>query len=139
MKLPLLALATAVAVGAAVAETAYPPSVEEDAVRSIHVLSQERWSRLADYRALRRQVELRPEHRDGALYGYRIAELDEDGPLDGLGLRPDDVIVSVNGEPAAPPGPLALVLDYLAFPAHGSVWVEIERDGRRRVLSYLRE
>lgn len=109
------------------------------AARTVHVMSQERYARLADREQLRAQVNVEPVIRDGGVYGYRIAYLRDGGDLAALGLAPDDVIVAVNGRPIDPNGPFVQALDYLDPPFLGSVSFELERRGDRRQVTYVVE
>jgi type II secretory pathway component PulC len=107
--------------------------------RTIHVMSQERYERLADREQLTAQVNLEPVIRDGSVYGYRIAYLRDGGDLAALGLVANDVIVAVNGGPIDTNGPFVQALDYLDPPFLGSVSFELERRGDRRQVTYVVE
>jgi type II secretory pathway component PulC len=121
------------------AETDPLTAARPTAARTVHVMSQERYERLADREQLRAQVNVEPVIRDGSVYGYRIAYLRDGGDLAALGLVANDVIVAVNGGPIHPNGPFVQALDYLDPPFLGSVSFELERKGDRRQVTYVVE
>ena len=67
-----------------------------------------------------------PEARDGKPYGFRLFAIRADGPFAKLGLRNDDVLVSINGLDIATP---EHVLD-----AYGKL-----KTARQLVLGLIRE
>jgi len=81
------------------------------------------------------QVSLEPAVGDGYQYGYRIAWLREGGDFHRLGLRGGDVIVSLNGVPAADPGTFVQAVNGLRGTT--SFALGVERDGVRIDYSYL--
>ena len=73
-----------------------------------------------------------PEVVHGRLLGWRVARLDENGPLASVGLREADVIHAVDGAPAAEPAAFAAAIRALPF-AHAFT-LELSRDSRPLTL-----
>ena len=90
---------------------------------------------LSDRQRIASQVSLEPAVGDGYQYGYRIAWLREGGDFHRLGLRGGDVIVSLNGVPAADPGTFVQAVNGLRGTT--SFALGVERDGERIDYSYL--
>ena len=75
---------------------------------------------------LARSVRVIPDARDGKPFGFRLFAITADGPVARLGLRNDDVLVSINGLDIATP---ERVLD-----AYGKL-----KNAPRLVLGLIRE
>lgn len=90
---------------------------------------------LSDRQRLVSQVSLEPAVGDGYQYGYRIAWLRQGGDFHRLGLRDGDVIVSLNGVPAADAGIFVQAVNGLRGTT--SFALGVERDGERIDYSYL--
>ncbi len=58
---------------------------------------------LGNLALLARWVRVKPEARDGKPFGFRLFAIRADGPFAKLGLRNDDILVSVNGLDTATP------------------------------------
>jgi general secretion pathway protein C len=58
---------------------------------------------LGNLASLARSVRVRPEVRDGKAFGFRLFAIRADVPFAKLGLRNDDVLVSINGLDLATP------------------------------------
>ena len=80
-------------------------------------------------------MSLEPAVRDGMLEGYRVAWLDPEGDFRRLGLRPDDVIVSLNDVPATTPGAFMQAVSGLR--GRSSFRLAVERSGELIGYSYL--
>ena len=63
--------------------------------------------------------------------GVRLAEVSEGGLLAGLGLRPGDIVRSVNQRPVGPERSLGQALAEAAAAGSERVRIEIMRDGAR--------
>ena len=81
---------------------------------------------LGNLGSLARSARVMPEARDGKPYGFRLFAIRADGPFAKLGLRNDDVLVSINGLDIATP---EHVLD-----AYGKL-----KTARQLVLGLIRE
>jgi C-terminal processing protease CtpA/Prc len=90
---------------------------------------------LADLRSLSRAVRIAPEVREGKPSGYKLVWVMTDGPIAKLGLRADDVLVSVNGLDITTPD---RVLDaYGKLRAARRLVLGLVREGRRSTLEYV--
>lgn len=92
---------------------------------------------LADRQRLAAQLSLEPAVAEGHVYGYRVASLDPEGELAGLGIAEGDVITAVNGAPASEPYAFVQTIDALA--GQTAFRIDIERDGVPFALDYLLE
>ena len=90
---------------------------------------------LADRQRLVSQVSLEPAVADSRLYGYRITWLREGGDFHRLGLREEDVILSLNGVRAGNPGIFMQAVNGLRGTT--SFALGVERDGSQIEYSYL--
>jgi len=81
------------------------------------------------------QLSLEPAVRDGWLYGYRVAWLALGGEFYRLGLRPEDVVVSLNKVPASSAGPFMHAVGSL--PGQSSFELTVERSGELIDYRYL--
>ncbi|HRP86602.1 MAG TPA: hypothetical protein PLS34_03670 [Gammaproteobacteria bacterium] len=73
-----------------------------------------------------------PVVEQGRLQGWRVARLDEGGPLAGMGLREADVIHAIDGAPAAEPAAFAAAIR--ALPGVRAFTLELSRDDRPLTL-----
>lgn len=90
---------------------------------------------VSDRQRMASQMSLEPAVRDGMMLGYRVAWLDPDGDFRRLGLRPEDVIVSLNDVPAATPGAFMQAVNGLR--GQSSFHLAVERSGELIGYSYL--
>jgi hypothetical protein len=89
---------------------------------------------LANLRSLSRAVRISPEVREGKPSGYKLVWVQADGPIARIGLRSDDVLVSVNGLDITTPDH---VLDaYGKLKAARVLVLGLVREGRRSTLEY---
>jgi type II secretory pathway component PulC len=89
---------------------------------------------LANLRLLSRAARVAPEVREGKPSGYKLVWVQTDGPIAKLGLRCDDVLVSVNGLDITTPDH---VLDaYGKLKAARLLVLGLVREGRRSTLEY---
>ncbi len=88
-----------------------------------------------DHGRIASQVSLEPDVREGWLHGYRVAWLEPGGDFYRLGIREDDVVISVNGTPASAPGAFMQAVSGLRGQA--AFQLTVERDGRLIDYSYL--
>ena len=76
-----------------------------------------------------------PEVRDGMLSGYRVAWIDPGGDFRRLGLKEDDVIVSLNDVSAARPG--AFMQAFNGLRGQPGFHLSLERSGALIGYTYL--
>jgi S1-C subfamily serine protease len=88
-----------------------------------------------DRRRAPSQMALEPEIRDGMLSGYRVAWVDPGGDFRRLGLKEDDVIVSLNDVSAARPG--AFMEAFNGLRGQSSFHLALERSGALIGYTYL--
>ncbi len=81
------------------------------------------------------QITLVPEVADNRLTGYRVSYLAPDGDLAGMGIRENDLILSVNGAPASEPAGFMRSIDSLAEQSAFSI--QIAREDRFVSLDIL--
>lgn len=81
------------------------------------------------------QLSLEPAVRGGSLYGYRVVWLERGGDFYRLGLRENDVVVSLNSTPANIPGPFMQAVSGLR--GQTAFQLTVERNGRLIAYSYL--
>jgi len=90
---------------------------------------------LEDRKRIASQLSLEPDVREGWLHGYRVAWLEPGGDFHRLGLREDDVVISLNGPPASVPGAFMQAVSSLRGQA--AFQLTVERGGRLIDYSYL--
>jgi S1-C subfamily serine protease len=81
------------------------------------------------------QITLVPEVADNRLTGYRVSYLAPDGDIAGMGIRENDLILSVNGAPASEPAGFVRSIDSLAEQTAFSI--QIVRDNQLVSLDIL--
>lgn len=74
------------------------------------------------------------ERRAGAPPSFKVGELPKPSLWRRLGLRPGDLVLSV--ESAKPPGPKRLIELRKRIPREGTLAIEIQRDGAPKTLRY---
>ena len=79
-------------------------------------------------------VRVEPEIRDGKPFGYRLFAISVDGPMAKLGLRNDDVLVSVNGLDIATPD--RVLGAYSKLRTASQFALGLVRDGRQISQAY---
>ena len=79
-------------------------------------------------------VRVEPEIRDGKPFGYRLFAISVDGPMAKLGLRNDDVLVSVNGLDIATPE--RVLQAYSELRTASQFALGLVRDGRQISQAY---
>ncbi len=90
---------------------------------------------LGNLELLARAARIAPDVRDGKPVGFRLVWVKADGPFASLGLRSDDILVSVNGLDIATPDQ---VLDaYGKLKRVRVLALELLRDGQRSTLEYV--
>jgi type II secretory pathway component PulC len=82
--------------------------------------------------ALALAVDFAPIPADRGIAGWQVMRLDEHGPLAGLGLMEADLVVAVDGAPAAEPAAFASAVRGLRDSA--SFTLDLVRDGRPLTL-----
>ena len=90
---------------------------------------------ISERQRLASQISLEPAVRDGMLQGYRVAWVDQEGDFRRLGLRAEDVIVSLNDVPATSPGAFMQAVSGLR--GQSSFRLVVERSGDVIGYSYL--
>jgi general secretion pathway protein C len=83
---------------------------------------------------LMRSVAVRPEKQGDDVVGLRIAMLKPGTPLDALGVRAGDVLVSLDGIPLTSPD--RMLQAFARVRTEERVRVVIQRDGRQQQLDY---
>jgi type II secretion system protein C len=92
---------------------------------------------LDDRQRIASQLSLEPFVKAGYLYGYRVAWIKPGGDFHRLGLRMEDVIISLNGVRASEPGAFMQAVNSLRGQA--SFGLGIDRDGSLIEYAYLLE
>jgi type II secretion system protein C len=92
---------------------------------------------LDDRQRIASQLSLEPFVKEGYLYGYRVAWIKPGGDFHRLGLRMEDVIISLNGVRASEPGAFMQAVNSLRGQA--SFGLGIDRDGSLIEYAYLLE
>jgi type II secretion system protein C len=92
---------------------------------------------LDDHQRIASQLSLEPYVKAGYLYGYRVAWLKPGGDFHRLGLRMEDVIISLNGVRASEPGAFMQAVNSLRGQANFGLG--IDRDGSLIEYAYLLE
>ena len=82
----------------------------------------------------RHQPELQQAYEDGAPSGVRLTAIPVGSFWTSIGVRQNDVLVDVNGQPLTTPQRFIEIWE--AFEAGGEVQLNILRRGRERVLTY---
>lgn len=111
------------------------PSLRRAAEYRVKLPRDEVFAGPADRRRAPSQLSLEPEVRDGMLSGYRVAWLDPAGDFRRLGLKEDDVIVSLNDVSAARQGAFMQAVDGLR--KQSSFHLAVERSGALIGYTYL--
>jgi general secretion pathway protein C len=83
---------------------------------------------------LMRSVAVRPEKQGDDVVGLRIATLKPGAPLDALGVRAGDVLLSLDGIPLTSPD--RMLQAYARVRTEERVRVVVQRDGRQLQLDY---
>jgi general secretion pathway protein C len=83
---------------------------------------------------LMRAVAVRPESQNGEVIGLRIATLKPGTPLDALGVRGGDVLLSLDGTPLISPD--TMLQAYARVRTEEHVRLVVLRDGRQLQLDY---
>ncbi len=81
-----------------------------------------------DPEQIARQVNALPVRRNGKLVGYRLRAGRYAGVLQRLGVRPQDIITAINGQPLNDPAAALMLMHGLQ--QSGPVELTVERDGR---------
>ncbi len=89
----------------------------------------------ADKQRLVRAIAFRPVVYQGAMHGYHLDHISDAAGLDRLGLRRDDILISVNGAPVSQPEAFMDTLKGLSQAS--AISLGIERGGRAITLHYL--
>jgi type II secretion system protein C len=92
---------------------------------------------LDDHQRIASQLSLEPYVRAGLLYGYRVAWLKPGGDFHRLGLRTEDVIISLNGIRASDPGAFMQAINSMRGQA--DFGLGIDRDGSLIEYAFLLE
>ena len=82
-----------------------------------------------------RSVHVMPAARDGKPFGFRLFAIKADGPVAKLGLRNDDVLVSMNGLDIATPDHVLDAYSKLKTASH--LVLELVREGHEMTQEYL--
>jgi hypothetical protein len=90
---------------------------------------------LRNLRALSASVRVAPALRDGKPIGFRLFAVSPAGPIAKLGLRDDDILVSVNGIDITTPD--RVLGAYAKLKAADDLALGVLRDGRTMVVTYL--
>ncbi|MGD9357020.1 MAG: type II secretion system protein GspC [Chromatiales bacterium] len=83
------------------------------------------------------QIRVQPVPRDGVTYGYRVYPGRDRTLLTGVGLRPGDILISVNDNPLSDPAELNTILDSLS--QSSTIQLKIERGGKIRDINVVLE
>jgi general secretion pathway protein C len=83
------------------------------------------------------QIRAQPVPRDGATYGYRVYPGRDRTLLTGVGLRPGDILISVNDNPLSDPAQLNTIIDSLS--QSSTIQLKIERGGKIRDINVVLE
>ncbi|MEW6266729.1 MAG: type II secretion system protein N [Thermodesulfobacteriota bacterium] len=116
-----------------------PRAAEEPIARPVgpnqYVISRDTISRqMTDLNYFLASVNIQPNFKDGQPHGFRVASLRAGSPIYQLGLRPGDVIVSVNEVTVANPEDVMNL--YRQFQQLETVSVVLERQGKPVTLNY---
>jgi type II secretory pathway component PulC len=111
------------------------PSLRRTAEYRVKLPRERVFAETPDRRRSPRQMSLEPEVRDGMLSGYRVAWIDPGGDFRRLGLKEDDVIVSLNDVSAARPG--AFMQAFNGLRGQSSFHLALERSGALIGYTYL--
>ena len=83
------------------------------------------------------QIRAQPVPRDGSTYGYRVYPGRDRALLTGVGLRPGDILISVNDTPLSDPGQLDTIINSLS--QSSTIQLTIERGGKIRDINVVLE
>jgi general secretion pathway protein C len=83
------------------------------------------------------QVRVQPVPRDGSTYGFRVYPGRDRTLLTGVGLRPGDILISVDDTPLSDPGQLDTIINSLS--QSNSFQLKIERGGKIRDINVVLE
>jgi C-terminal processing protease CtpA/Prc len=81
-----------------------------------------------------RSVHVMPDARDGKPFGFRLFAIKADGPVAKLGLRNDDVLVSINGLDIATPDHVLDAYSKLKTASH--LVLELVRERHEMIQEY---
>lgn len=90
---------------------------------------------LRNLRGLSASVRVAPALRDGKPIGFRLFAVAPYGPIAKLGLRDDDILVSINGLDIATPD--RVLAAYAKLKALDNLALGVLRDGRTIVTTYV--
>ena len=83
------------------------------------------------------QIRVQPVPRDGSTYGFRVYPGRDRTLLTGVGLRPGDILISVDGTPLSDPGQLDTIINSLS--QSSTFQLKIERGGKLRDINVVLE
>ena len=83
------------------------------------------------------QIRAQPVPRDGSTYGYRVYPGRDRALLTGVGLRPGDILISVNDTPLSDIGQLDTIINSLS--QSNTIQLTIERGGKIRDINVVLE
>lgn len=83
------------------------------------------------------QIRVQPVPRDGSTYGFRVYPGRDRTLLTGVGLRPGDILISVDDTPLSDPGQLESIINSLS--QSSTFQLKIERGGKIRDINVVLE
>jgi general secretion pathway protein C len=83
------------------------------------------------------QIRVQPVPRDGSTYGFRVYPGRDRTLLTGVGLRPGDILISVDDTPLSDPGQLETIINSLS--QSSTFQLKIERGGKIRDINVVLE
>ena len=83
------------------------------------------------------QIRVQPVPRDGSTYGFRVYPGRDRTLLTGVGLRPGDILISVDDTPLSDPGQLDTIINSLS--QSSTFQLKIERGGKIRDINVVLE
>jgi general secretion pathway protein C len=83
------------------------------------------------------QIRVQPVPRDGSTYGFRVYPGRDRTLLTGVGLRPGDILISVDDTPLSDPGQLETIINSLS--QSNTFQLKIERGGEVRDINVVLE
>jgi hypothetical protein len=121
---------------------AAPDTLSQELARGIRKLAERRYEirrstlelALGNLGALASWVRATPDLRDGKPFGFRLFAVSADGPFARLGLRNDDVLVSINGLNLATPDRVLEAYGKLRKTPH--LALGLVREGHELTLDY---
>ena len=111
-----------------------PKASQSDSANNFRVDRADLHRYMDDLPNLLMQARAIPNVVDGRVQGFRIVDIQEGSIWETLGLKKDDVIKGVNGEPVNSPAK-AMEL-YNSLVGDSNVGIDIERDGSTETLNY---